>query len=271
MDYYNELKQAATYIESLGYYPIYVCLAGSQNYGLNIETDSYHSDLDFKCVVLPRLEDLVQGKEPVSISVSYNDGFIDLKDIRAFMSALFKCNPSYIEALYTPHCLAFNEGVELFTELRDHRTNLVRDLAIHFVKALCGSFVKIKAGMRKKECEYLFGDYDGKSASHLYRLLVLLRNFYKTGDVVLLPSEEDRKFMSYLKLSIFPKSFVQSQMEAWDKEMMCSKRLFEKNLPPITYETKDYLRNVVYNTLFSFMQTEEGLKRKETQWNTSAS
>jgi len=260
-NYSKELNEAASYVRSLGYHPIFVCLAGSQNYGLDISSDKYQSDFDFKCVILPRLEDLVAGGAPLSTSLHYGNGFIDLKDIRAFMDAVIKCNPSYIEALYTPYYLIVDENIDLFEWILEKRYSLLKDLAPSFVKALCGSFIKIKSGMKSKEADHPDTGYDGKSASHLYRLLVMLRSFRAADGLYLIPEEEDRRYLISLKLESFPKYFVESEIASWDQEMTDIRKALLDELPPLSFKTADFLREKVNDTLFHFCLTDEGKKR----------
>jgi len=60
------LNRAAEYVRSLGYFPAYISLYGSQNYGLSLEEEGYASDYDFKCVVLPSFREIVDEKECAS-------------------------------------------------------------------------------------------------------------------------------------------------------------------------------------------------------------
>ena len=57
-------------------------LQGSQNYGLDIYTDEYKSDIDTKVIVIPSLEDVVMNKKPISTThVLPNNEHLDNKDI----------------------------------------------------------------------------------------------------------------------------------------------------------------------------------------------
>ena len=51
---------------SLGKEVVAVFLQGSQNYELDEYSEEYMSDIDTKCIILPTLDDIVNGKAPYS-------------------------------------------------------------------------------------------------------------------------------------------------------------------------------------------------------------
>jgi len=59
---YNRVEKHYHYLESLGYNVVAVFAQGSMNYGLYVNDDEYKSDVDTKAIVLPTLDDLVNGK-----------------------------------------------------------------------------------------------------------------------------------------------------------------------------------------------------------------
>lgn len=64
-------REAFNHIRSLGYRPVYIGLYGSQNYRLDVYDDEYKSDLDWKCLVIPTLEQLIVNSQPVSTVVEF--------------------------------------------------------------------------------------------------------------------------------------------------------------------------------------------------------
>ena len=51
---FKELKRRMNYLQDdLGYEVLFIALQGSQNYGLDIYTDEYKSDIDCMAVILP--------------------------------------------------------------------------------------------------------------------------------------------------------------------------------------------------------------------------
>ena len=65
----ERLRRAAQIAADQGYGTVYVSLHGSQNYALAICEADYQSDYDFKCIVLPSLWDLVEGRKPASLTI----------------------------------------------------------------------------------------------------------------------------------------------------------------------------------------------------------
>ena len=75
---YESLKRAYDFIADKGYTVFVITLYGSQNYGL----DTPDSDLDYKAIVIPSIDDVVLNRNPASTSYEFEGGLIDVKDIR---------------------------------------------------------------------------------------------------------------------------------------------------------------------------------------------
>ena len=71
---------------------VYVGLYGSQNYNL----DDDESDMDFRVVILPTIDDLIFGKR-TSKTVTKGYGQLDVKDIMTYSEVISKGNFSFIE------------------------------------------------------------------------------------------------------------------------------------------------------------------------------
>ena len=80
------------------------CLAlqGSQNYGLDLYTDEYKSDIDTKVIVIPSLEEIVMNKKPISTTyICPTNEHIDIKDIRLYFENFKKQNINFLEILFS--------------------------------------------------------------------------------------------------------------------------------------------------------------------------
>lgn len=214
----ERLKNAARYVSAQEYAPVYVSLHGSQNYGLAIHTDNYQSDYDFKCIVLPSLWDLVEGKKPASMTVETEDGQIDIKDIRVFCDALERMNPAYLESLATGYHLILPGG-EMMEEIRTLLPELMSQRAARFAQACIGLF----EDKSKRMCHDSpavhdrigqYG-YDGKQPHHMYRLLLLLQGFERTGQMLLNAPQKERALLTKLKLNEIPLAEVQTMIPEW--------------------------------------------------------
>lgn len=224
----EKLQNAARHAAALGYSPVYVSLHGSQNYGLAVDTDAYQSDYDFKCIVLPSLWDLVEGRKPASLTVDTQDGQIDIKDIRVFCDALERMNPAYLESVATENHLVFMPRIK---EIRALLPALMQERASRFVQACEGLFEE-KA---KKMCHdspaahekiVRFG-YDGKQAHHMYRLLVQLRDFEQRGVFQLEAPKEEQELLIRLKLNEIPLGMAQEMIVSWRAEMQMLRNRIE--------------------------------------------
>ena len=65
----DKLKKQKEILVSQGYSVAYICIYGSQNYGLDTYTDKYTSDVDMKAIVVPTLDDLISNSKPVSTTI----------------------------------------------------------------------------------------------------------------------------------------------------------------------------------------------------------
>lgn len=125
-------------IKQINYSPAYVCLHGSQNYELDLHTDDYQSDFDYKAIIIPSLKDLVFNSKPVSKVLPIDNGQVDVKDIRAFFDSLMKCNPAYVECMLTPYWIGDGE----FKTARALMPAVVWELRESFVKACYGMMLE---------------------------------------------------------------------------------------------------------------------------------
>lgn len=83
---------------------IYLALQGSQNYGLDVYTNEYQSDVDTKAIVLPSLDDIINNVPPVSTTLVLPDNsHCDVKDIRIMFHTFEKQNVNFIEILFTKY------------------------------------------------------------------------------------------------------------------------------------------------------------------------
>ncbi len=65
------LSWARDYVLSLGYNVYYIAVYWSQNYWLDIHDEGYQSDTDYKCIIIPTLDDLIRNSKPVSRVVDF--------------------------------------------------------------------------------------------------------------------------------------------------------------------------------------------------------
>jgi predicted nucleotidyltransferase len=175
------LRKQKAVLEIQGYKVAYICIYGSQNYGLDINTEEYKSDIDMKAVIVPTLDDLIYNSKPVSETVDTEWGQCDIKDIRTYTETMAKANPAYIETLFTPYHIVDGNFEKEFEQIFALRNDLVHALRCQFVramygmmcekeKALCHPYPTIAHKIKK-------WGYDGKQAHHIERLWVLMKDY----------------------------------------------------------------------------------------------
>lgn len=161
--------------ESLGYFDYYqivgIFLQGSQNYGLDTE----ESDVDTKLIVLPKFEDIVFNKQPISTThIRENDEHIDFKDLRLYIQTFRKQNINFLEILFTDFKILNNEYEKFWNVLIENREAIARYNPYQAVKAMKGHAIEKYQKMEhpyptKKNVIEKFG-YDPKQLSHLVRI-----------------------------------------------------------------------------------------------------
>src|SRR6056297_3126475 len=68
--YTPELQFVKDKLENEHSYKVgYIALQGSQNYGLDINTDDYKSDIDMKAIIIPDLDMLLDTNKPLSTTI----------------------------------------------------------------------------------------------------------------------------------------------------------------------------------------------------------
>lgn len=150
-------------------------LQGSQNYGLDIYTDEYKSDIDTKAIVIPSLEDVVMNKKPISTThILPNNEHLDIKDIRLYFDNFKKQNINFIEILFSPYYIVNPKYKDLWEELRGGREDIAHyntnqalrcmsGMSMEKRKALCHPYPSLIDKIEK------YG-YDGKQLHHIIRM-----------------------------------------------------------------------------------------------------
>ena len=218
----SKLKRAADYVKSLGYFPVYISLYGSQNYELSFDGIGHISDYDYKCIVLPSLQEITEEKEAASLTVDFEGGQIDIKDIRLFTRLIEKMNPAYLEGLLTENYLVLSGG-EQVESMRELLPALFEERGADFAR-VCAKLFEEKekrlchASPAQAENIARYG-YDLKQAHHMYRLLVTLRVFGQTGEMQLVPPDEEKELLLNLKCGKYNLDEVLRMTETWREEI----------------------------------------------------
>lgn len=197
-------------LESQGYSVAYICLYGSQNYNLDINTDSYKSDIDMKAIIVPTLDDLISNSKPVSTVVDTEWGQCDIKDIRSYFQTLLKANPAYIETLFTDYYIVDDKFKGEFEAIFKNREKLAYTLRAQMLRAMYGMMCEKEKALTHpyptiahKIEKYKF---DGKQGHHVLRLYTLMQDYYvkhMSLKEALIP-QDSISLMMDLKLNVTP-------------------------------------------------------------------
>lgn len=237
----SELYKCRDYLKEKGYNVVYLCIFGSQNYGLDIYTDDYKSDIDFKAVIVPTLDDLVYNCKPISTTIEYNGGQIDLKDIRNWVDTLVKANPAYIETLYTSLGIINEDYREYIIPIRRLRFSLLHSFRAQFARAVYG-MAKEKEAAFEHSCPSCISDiekykYSRKQLHHIVRLFYLLYGYVYDGYLSLEPTEEQKTFLLDIKIGKYK---YEDACKIRDEYMQKLKILKDAYLDSIDEKTINY-------------------------------
>lgn len=195
-DVMQRVREHYKIAENMGYEIVGVFLQGSWNYGFGMSDEE--SDVDTKCLVLPKFDDFCMNKKPVSTThVCENDEHIDIKDLRLYIDCFRKQNVNFVEILFTEYKVMNPKYEKIFQKLVDCREeighynpyatlNCIAGMAYEKLKALEYPYPSIKDKIEK------YG-FDGKQLSHILRLRIFMERWLageSYQDCLIAPEEE---------------------------------------------------------------------------------
>lgn len=164
------------------YEVVAIFLQGSQNYGTDLYTEEYTSDVDTKAIILPTLNNIVNGTAPTSYThVMPDNSHIDIKDIRAMVEMWEKVNISYLELLYTDYYYVnpkYEEFVYRLRAIRDDIAHMHINQVLRCIKGMSGNKIKALEHPYPTLIEKIekYG-YDSKQLLHIVRLTDFTKQF----------------------------------------------------------------------------------------------
>lgn len=244
----QELQNAWDHLISLWYTPHYLAVYGSQNYWLDIHTEEYQSDVDFKCIIIPTLRDLIRNSKPLSTVVNYNEWQIDIKDIRSYVESVVKCNVNFLEILNTPYYLCEDEF------LRPYLRWLMEEMGQFYLKACYGMMLEKQEALRhpypatKDKIDKFW--YDPKQLHHIARLVILMRR-YRDWDILnFLHTGKEAESLINTKLGMHHNRDVDSIVDFLIRD---AKQIRDNYTVDPIFTTKQKLieesYNIIYNTI----------------------
>lgn len=154
---------------------------GSVNYGL----DNENSDVDYKLLVIPSLNDLVFNHRNNYLHImSDNEEHVEVKDIALYMKTILKQNINFVETLFAQYTIVNDKYQDFWDVLQENRERIARYDTKYAVDCMLGMMKQKRIQMTKptpgrQESINKIG-YDAKSYHHLLRLYYFL-NHYLNG------------------------------------------------------------------------------------------
>lgn len=174
-------KDIQHFLEDMGYNVGGVFLIGSQNYRLNTNL----SDKDYKAIIAPTLEDIVMNKKPISKVIEYENGQIDVKDIRIFAKCLKKMNPQYLECLFSIDYSIPDKNIERLVD-KEVAEKIAHSHESTFYAAVRGMMMQKLENLTKdtptQESEIMKYGWCGKQLHHILRLFHFVVRYINTAD-----------------------------------------------------------------------------------------
>lgn len=131
----NRIHSDYRLLEDIGYTVLGVFLQGSQNYGLSYEG----SDIDTKAIVLPKFDDFISNKKPVSTThILPSTEHINIMDIRVMFETIKKQNINFVEILFTDYYYLNPLYEDLFMPMIENRELIARFNKMASVKCMIG-------------------------------------------------------------------------------------------------------------------------------------
>ena len=243
----SELYKCRDYLKGKGYNVVYLCIFGSQNYDLDIYTDDYKSDIDFKAVIIPTLDDLVYNCKPISTTIEYNGGQIDLKDIRSWVDTLVKANPAYIETLYTSLGIIDEDYRKYIIPILRLRFALLYSLRAQFARAVYG-MARAREAAFEHPCPSCISDiekykYSRKQLHHIVRFFYLLYGYVYDGYLSLEPTEEQKTFLLDIKIGKYKYEDACKIRDEYMQKLKILKDTYLDSIDErtINYKVKEYV------------------------------
>ncbi len=261
-NYFDLLSKQKNVLEEKGYTVAFISLYGSQNYNLEVYSSEYQSDVDMKAVIVPDLYDLVSNTKPVSKVYETEWGQVDVKDIRVFFETLLKANPAYIETLVTRYSVVDDRFEEQFDLVLSNVDTFIEKMKAQFARAIYGMMCEKEKAMSHPYPSIVhkiekFG-YDGKQVHHIYRLKLLMEDFFIENcsiDEAFIPLDHEKDFLTDLKLNKLTLKKVTPMVKTWmdrGKEIR-DKVLSEIDESKIDYSIKqrylDWSKQIIINSI----------------------
>lgn len=234
-----------------------IFLQGSQNYGLDLYTQDYKSDIDTKAIVIPSLEDVVMNRKPISTThILPNNEHLDIKDIRLYFDNFKKQNINFLEILFTDFFYINKNYIDLWNQLvadrelvahynKNQALRCMAGMSMEKKKALCHPYPTIKWKIDK------YG-YDGKQLHHIIRMYnfitcYALNGTFKESLTFFIPGQKEE--MMKAKLNKYSLEEALKKAEQYDFLTKYIKDINSKEQDEINQDALNLLNKIQYEII----------------------
>lgn len=265
---FKKLKQHYNYISQLGYDVLFVALKGSQNYKLDLQSDSYHSDIDSVAVVIPSKQDLITGKIISSKEIILdNNEHIDLKDIRTICKSWCKENVFDLESLFSDYRVINKQYNSFIKQIIDLREKLAYISIRQFADFMLGIITRDYKILNNQFSNEPYFNYDIKRLHHLVRNTIFLENYLTVDSFKSLftkRTKAEEELLFTLKQFELPKDQACRVMNTYYQIAQISNNYYKEHLPKlddyidISTQNCSYIKQldtIIYNLINDKLKT----------------
>ena len=201
---FKRLYQDYLFLTFKGYDVLGVFLQGSDNYNLS---DDYF-DIDIKAIIIPTLENLINGDKVSYTEILKDNSHLDVKDIRAMNACFLKQNINFLEILFTPYKILNPKYASLYSPVFIFNEEIAHYDKYKCMQTLLGDLrsknkaLTHKSPHNEKDIE-LYG-YGLKDYHHIKRLEYFIPAYlkeysYKACLELKWLTDEEREHLIYIK------------------------------------------------------------------------
>lgn len=251
---HERLLEHYKFAQEHGFEVVCVMLQGSQNYGLDVYSDNYKSDVDTKAIVLPSFEDFCRTREPVSKTLILpNNEHCDVKDVRIMFKTFEKQNINFIEILFTKYYIINSKYVDLVIELFEMSNDIAHINWNQSLNCIAGMSQEKLHAMEHpypttKDKIDKYG-YDPKQLHHILRMNDFIKKFVRGTpyDKCLIP--DDVEYLKKIKTTPIPLEQARELAITVDKQTYEIKEKYKKTFNVIRCDVIDRLNNLSYKLI----------------------
>lgn len=222
------LEWVKEFLEQKGHKVFYVAVYGSQNYNLDTE----NSDVDYKAIIIPRLDEIIENSKPFSSVYEFKWGQIDTKDIRSYIDSAVKCNINFIEILNTPYFIGSEELRKFFIPLQ-------KEMGMLYLKACYGMILEKQCALRHPYPSIVHKIdkfwYDPKQLHHIIRLRILMDRFIKWDVWNFSHTADERNELIHIKNGWIENREVDAMVE---RNIYLAKKIRDEYIQELVFDSK---------------------------------